>query len=70
MKNILAFLFTSFLSSPLFAQNSDIEMADGLRSNGKIYVVVICIVIILIGLLLYLFGLDKRIKKLEKKYKK
>ena len=44
-----------------------IEMADALRSNGKIYVVVICIVIILIGLLAYLFALDKRLKRLEKK---
>ncbi|MFC3363157.1 CcmD family protein [Pedobacter fastidiosus] len=50
----------------LFAQNNGVEMADALRSNGKIYVVVICIVIILVGLLSYLFSLDKRLKKIEK----
>ena len=50
----------------LFAQDNGVEMADALRSNGKIYVVVTCIVIILVGLLLYLFSLDKRIKKIEK----
>ncbi len=50
----------------LFAQDNGVEMADALRSNGKIYVVVICIVIILIGLILYLFSLDKRLKKIEK----
>ncbi|PWS31294.1 CcmD family protein [Pedobacter paludis] len=50
----------------LFAQNNDVEMADALRSNGKIYVVVICIVVILLGLLVYLFALDKRLKKIEK----
>jgi CcmD family protein len=50
----------------LFAQNNGVEMADSLRSNGKIYVVVICIVIILVGLLAYLFSIDKRLKKIEK----
>lgn len=50
----------------LFAQDNDVEMADSLRSNGKIYVVVICIVIILVGLLAYLFSIDKRLKKIEK----
>ena len=50
----------------LFAQNSDVEMADTLRSDGKIYVVVACIVIILIGLLAYLFSIDRRLKKIEK----
>jgi len=51
----------------LFAQNNNIEMADMLRNNGKIYVVVTCIVIILAGLLFYLFALDRRVKLLEKK---
>lgn len=50
----------------LYAQDNGVEMADSLRSNGKIYVVVICIVIILVGLLAYLFSLDKRLKKIEK----
>ena len=50
----------------LFARDNGVEMADSLRSNGKIYVVVICIVIILLGLLAYLFSIDKRLKKIEK----
>jgi CcmD family protein len=50
----------------LFAQDNGVEMADSLRSSGKIYVVVICIVIILVGLLAYLFTIDKRLKKIEK----
>lgn len=50
----------------LFAQDNGVEMADTLRNNGKIYVVVICIVIILLGLLAYLFNIDKRLKKIEK----
>lgn len=53
----------------LFAQDNGVEMADVLRSNGKIYLVVVCIVIILIGLLAYLFSIDKRLKKIEKENK-
>lgn len=67
MKKILTLLITLLSSLSVFAQDSQIEMADQLRSDGKIYIVVICIVIILIGLLVYLFKLDGRLKMLEKK---
>jgi CcmD family protein len=42
------------------------QMADALRSNGKIYVVVAVVVTILLGLFVYLFRLDRKISKLEK----
>jgi len=67
MKKLSFTLMMLFTTISLFAQNNDIEMADTLRSNGKIYIVVISIVIILVGLLIYLFTLDKRLKMLEKK---
>jgi EamA domain-containing membrane protein RarD len=67
MKKIAFTLIMLIATLNLFAQNNGVEMADALRSNGKIYVVVICIVIILLGLLIYLFSLDKRLKMLEKK---
>ena len=67
MKKLIFTLMMLFTTMSLFAQNNDIEMADTLRSNGKIYIVVISIVIILVGLLIYLFTLDKRLKMLEKK---
>jgi K+-transporting ATPase A subunit len=67
MKKIIFALMMLLSSIQLFAQEGQIEMADTMRSNGKIYVVVICIVIILAGLLIYLFSLDKRLKKIEKK---
>jgi hypothetical protein len=51
--------------APVFGQNQ-VEMADNLRSEGKIYVVVAIVLIVLAGLILYLFLLDKKIKKLEK----
>lgn len=43
-----------------------IEMADQLRASGKIYVVVAVVVIILLGLILYLIRLDRKITRLEK----
>ncbi|MFN0292699.1 CcmD family protein [Pedobacter helvus] len=67
MKKLLTILSLLFASLNLLAQNNDIEMADQLRADGKIYIVVICIAIILAGLLFYLFALDKRLKLLEKK---
>ena len=48
-----------------FAQQK-VEMADTMRSNGKIYVVVAVCVTILIGLFIYLFFLDKKISRFEK----
>ena len=44
---------------------SDVPMADGLRSEGKIYVVVAIILIVLAGLIAYLFLMDRKVKKLE-----
>jgi len=67
IKKIALTLMMLMLTLNMFAQDNDVEMADALRSNGKIYVVVGCIVIILVGLLIYLFTLDKRLKMLEKK---
>lgn len=67
MKKIAFTLMMLMATLNLFAQNNEVEMADALRSNGKIYVVVAVIVIILFGLLVYLFSLDRRLKMLEKK---
>lgn len=53
--------------SGAFAQGTaEVEMADTLRSSGMIYVVVSVISIIIIGLLIYLFSMDRRIGKIEK----
>jgi CcmD family protein len=40
-------------------------MADALRQSGKIYVVVATISIIFVGLAIYLFTIDRRLKKVE-----
>ena len=63
------FLFSSLLISPLlFAQ--EVEMADTMRSEGKIYVVVSILVLIMAGLILYVFLTDRKISALEKKLEK
>lgn len=47
------------------AQNK-VEMADAMRDNGRIYVVVAVVITILAGLIIYLIRLDRKMTKLEK----
>jgi len=54
------------VSMASFAQDAAPEMADVMRSNGKIYVVVAVCLLILVGLFIYLVRLDSRLRKLEK----
>lgn len=49
--------------------SSEVEMADTLRQDGKIYVVVAVIVTVLAGLILYLIRLDRKVSKLEQQLK-
>ena len=58
------------LGIPAFAQNpTEVEMADQLRADGKIYVVVAVVAVILIGLFIFLFLLDRKMSRLEKELK-
>ena len=56
----LAFVLLGFT-----VQAQQVEMADRLRADGKIYVVVAIILVILTGFILYLVLLDRKVKKLE-----
>lgn len=49
-----------------FAQQ-EVEMADTMRAEGKIYVVVAILLTILGGLLVYLVLMDRKVSRLEKK---
>lgn len=60
----LFILMLACLSS--YAQNQSVTMADEMRSNGKIYVVVAVILTIFAGLIIYLVRLDRKISRLEK----
>ncbi len=55
------------INPTLFAQ--DAQMADTMRSEGKIYVVVAIILVIFFGLIGYLILTDRKISKLENRLK-
>ena len=76
MKQILA-IFLVTLSLSLAGQdkieitekdygNMEVEMADDFRKEGKIYVLVSIVGVIMAGLLVYVVIIDRRITKLEK----
>ena len=69
MKNKLFLIFTLlFINFSAFSQ--EIEMADKMRQEGKIYVVVAVVLVILIGIFFYLFRLDSKLNKLENRLNK
>ena len=62
----LVMLFAGLITSQLIFGQEKVEMADSMRSNGRIYVVVAVVLTILMGLILYIVRLDRKIGKLEK----
>ena len=65
MKKAGFILVCFFLALAAGAQEK-IEMADTMRSNGRIYVVVAVVLTIFAGIILYLVRLERKINKLEK----
>ena len=66
MKKLTFLLLLLISYTGVFAQsNLGVTMDDTLQSSGKIYVVVAIIAIIFAGLALYLFSIDRRLKKIE-----
>jgi cytochrome c biogenesis factor len=68
---VLMFLLSGWLLPVvLYAQDSvgdkKVEMADRFRADGKIYVVIAVVVLILLGLIIYVTRLDRKISRLEK----
>lgn len=70
MKKFLILTLLSLCSLAAHAQAAEVEMADTMRGNGKIYVVVGIILIVLLGFIAYLFMLDRKLSRLEKEFKK
>ena len=60
---ILLFCFAA--TTTLLAQSAAEPPADFLRSIGKLYVVVAVIVVVFLGIVLYLWRLDRRMSDLE-----
>ena len=69
MKKILITLFVLLCMVGVQAQDNAAQANEGLRAGGKIYVVLAVAVTILIGLLLYVVRLDRKISRLEKHIK-
>ncbi len=68
LKKIFVLLTVLFTGLLLQAQDGSkkVEMADLMRSNGKIYVVVAVMLTILAGLIFYIVRLDRKISRIEK----
>ena len=67
MRKLIALFTLLLIAFSTFAQTEQPEMADAMRSNGKIYVVVVVCLVILLGLVGYVFRIDRRLSKLEQK---
>ena len=77
MKRLITAVFFALMCSVGYPQdkievteqdyvNSDVEMADLFRAEGKIYVLTGIILIILLGIIFYLISIDRKVSKLEK----
>lgn len=64
--SIIAFLSLMLLPQLSMAQSATENL---MRSNGRIYVVVAVLLIILFGVFFYLFSIDRKITKLENEQK-
>lgn len=61
---LFIFLFTS-----LFVNAQEPSMADGMRAEGKIYVVIAVMVTVFVCITAYLIVIDRKVKKLEEELK-
>ena len=76
MKKLFTFLLLAFSLTALAQEkipvnasdysNNSVEMADLMRSEGKIYVLVGIIVIVFAGIIVYLISTDRKISQIEK----
>ena len=65
-KKIIMLALAAFSGPFSLKAQQQAEMADAMRADGKIYVVVAVCLTILFGLLVYVFSLDRKISRMEK----
>jgi hypothetical protein len=65
---MLIMLF-AIISSAANAQTTEVVMADGFYSEGKIYVVIGVVMLIFTGIIIYLISLDRKLNRIEKALK-
>lgn len=59
-----------FFLLTILSYGQEADMADEMRGNGKIYVVVAVMLVILLGLLFYLISIDRKLNRIEKEHVK
>ncbi len=60
-------LFLISITTDLFAQSADgVTMADKMREDGKIWVVVAVVAIVFAGIVINMLRIDFKLKKIEK----
>jgi K+-transporting ATPase A subunit len=64
--SVLTIVFSLFIIAGATAQESQPEMADAMRTDGKIYVVVLVLATIFAGIIAYLVRIERKINKIEK----
>ena len=78
IKRILNILIVSLIMNFIFSfqqiqaqdnASSTVEMADKMRSEGKIYVVVLVVAIVFTGLTIFAIITDRKLTRLEKEVK-
>ena len=68
-KYFFAFLLVAMTQVHAFAQTTvadNPDMASGLRSNGKIYVVVLVLATIFAGIIAFLIYLERKLHRIER----
>lgn len=68
--SIIRSLIAVLIIAPALLHAQEPEMADGLRAEGKIYVLVSIILVILAGLIYFVLRLDNKISRLEREVQK
>lgn len=63
---VILFQLESALAGILQQESQNVEMADLFRSEGKIYVVVLVVVILITGLIVYTILMDRKVLKVQR----
>jgi len=68
MKYLIGTICCLLLTMYNYAQDTTAvnEVGTGMRADGKIYVVLAVVLTLLLGLIVYLISLDRKISRLEK----
>ena len=66
LRKSVTLLLSLLITLTGLAQEAPVEMADSMRANGKIYVVVAVLATVFVGIVVYLVMLDRKVTRLEK----